>query len=171
MSSPSVINPFPAMDCLHSAQMKQAECQCRPSNDINLTTENISLLSSPLPGSPGSPLASDGFGAAGTSLGEELCKTLSTERFLLSAGELLPGQGGLTAGADETLLGGNKKHLRLLAGGRLTYLVPGLPSESDSSGGEDIVALHTLGRHFVFNKINKYKFNFQIFIDKNLQSR
>ena len=49
MSSPSVINPFPAMDCLHSAQMKQAECQCRPSNDINLTTENISFLSSPLP--------------------------------------------------------------------------------------------------------------------------
>ena len=32
------------------------------------------------------------------------------------------------------------------------YLVPGLPSEGDSARGENIVALHTLGRHFVLNK-------------------
>ena len=36
MSSPSVINPLPAMDCLHRAHTKQWECQCRPSKEMNL---------------------------------------------------------------------------------------------------------------------------------------
>ena len=61
-------------------------------------------LSSAAPGSPGAPLASDRFGAAGASLGEELCKAVRTEGLLLSAGELLARQGGLTAGADKALL-------------------------------------------------------------------
>ena len=53
---------------------------------------------------PGSPLTSDGFGAACAPLGEELCKAVGTERFVLSAGELLTCQGSGAPGTDETLL-------------------------------------------------------------------
>lgn len=53
---------------------------------------------------PGAPLASDGFGAAGASLGEELCKAVGTERFVLSAGELLTCQWSGAPGTDEALL-------------------------------------------------------------------
>ena len=71
------------------------------------TNYNFSPSSLPSPGSPGAPLARDRFGAAGAPLGEKFCKAVRTERFVLPAGELLPSQGGLTAGADKTLLQAN----------------------------------------------------------------
>ena len=39
--------------------------------------------------------------------------------------------------------------------------MPGLPSEGDSARGEDIVALHTLGRHFVLNRHKVTNFIFK----------
>ena len=146
------------MDCLHSAQMKQAECQWRPSNDINLQHNTVKSSPPGLSGSPRPPLPSDGFGAAGASLGEEFREAVSTERLVLAAGKLLAGQGGLTAGADKALLARQISDLQAgwLAGG--AYLVPGLPSEGDSAGGENIVTLHTLRSHFVLsNEINIWK--------------
>ncbi len=48
MSSPSVMNPFPAIDTLHRAQTKQWECQWRPSKLMNLDWEEcINMFFSP----------------------------------------------------------------------------------------------------------------------------
>ena len=45
--------------------------------------------------------------------------------------------------------------------------MPGLPSEGDSARGENIVALHTLGRHFVFKR---YKVTYFIFTNGKIQT-
>ena len=39
--------------------------------------------------------------------------------------------------------------------------MPGLPSEGHSARGQNIVALHTLGRHFVYNRYKVRKFIFK----------
>ena len=53
---------------------------------------------------PGAPLACDGLVTAGTSLGEQLGEAVSTERFVLSTGELLARQGSVAPGTHKTLL-------------------------------------------------------------------